>query len=277
MTRFFIYILFVFVTAACSDKTPDGCDGRTVAVTIEPYRCVVEAVAGDKWGVVTVVPKGGNPETFDPTPATMTSLSGCKAYFMVGGLGFEDAWKRTLADIYPDMPLVDTSCGISRCDDDPHLWTSPDNMIQIARNVCDAFCVLDSADSAGYKARTDSFVTLVQHDDKFIRERLAGCRDVASFVIFHPTLTYFSRLYGLNQIAIEHEGKEPSAAHIRAVVDSARRRGVETVLVQAEFDRRNAEAVASEIGAEVIVIDPLCYDWHSEMRRIAEILGGDER
>lgn len=273
MTRILIYILLVLCLPSCLGGAADGVGENTVAVTIEPYRCVVEAVAGDKWSVTTIVPKGGNPETFDPTPATMASLAGCKACFIVGGLGFEDAWVGKLAEIYPLMPVVDTSCDISRCDGDPHFWTSPDNMMQIAHNVCHAFCAIDSADSAGYKARMDSFVALVQRDDSLIRERLSGCEG-SSFVIFHPTLTYFSRLYGLNQIAIEHEGKEPSVSHIRAVVDSARRLGVNTVLVQAEFDRSNAEVIANEIAADVAVIDPLSYDWHGEMLRIAEILGG---
>ena len=42
------------------------------------------------------------------------------------------------------------------------------------------------------------------------------------------------------------------------------------VLVQSEFDSKNAVTIAGEIGARVISIDPLNYDWHTELRKIAD-------
>lgn len=265
---FYILLLAVFLTGCVSN----GETARpTLAVTIEPYRYIVEAVAGEKWEVVSIVSNGSSPETFDPTPGQMMKLGKCRAYFQVGGLGFEASWTKKIEELYPLLPIVDTSADILRVDDDPHLWTSPDNMSVIAQNICAALCRMDSADAAGYKARLQTVENAIAATDAAIRRKLANvsCR---SFLVFHPSLSYFARLYGVTQIPLEEHGKEPSAAHVKHVIDEARRRGVRNVLVQAEFDKNHALSVARELNAEVQTINPLSYDWHGEMLHVADCL-----
>lgn len=267
MSRY-IYTLLILLLISCSETVSDC---RQLSVTMEPYRYIVEAVAGDNWCVRSVVAKGANPETFDPTPSDILALSDSEVYFMVGGLGFEDAWKSRIADIHPDLRIVDTSIGVNRDKGDPHLWTSPDNVSIIAENICETLCRLDTLSAAYYRRRLGSFKKSVQRTDSIITCKLRDCRSRA-FLIFHPSLTYFSNRYGLSQIAIEHDGKEPSVFGMKSVTDSARLYGVKYILVQAEFDTRNAQAIANELGMQVVEIDPLNYDWHGEMLHIAEIL-----
>lgn len=270
MQKILLCVLFLAALLAGCAPTADA-PRPTLAVTIEPYRYIVEAVAGDAWEVVSVVPKGNSPETFDPTPGQMMKLGHCRAYFLVGGLGFEASWTSKIKEIYPRLSLVDTSAGIARVDDDPHLWTSPDNMAIVARNVCDALCSIDTAGAAGYKARLLTVEKRIADTDAAIRGKLAPlqCR---SFVVFHPSLTYFARLYGVTQIALEEHGKEPTAAHLKHIVDEARSSGIRNVLVQAEFDKEHALAIARELGAELRTINPLSYDWHAEMLHVADCL-----
>lgn len=260
-------LLLLPLLLACSS---DNSVGRGVlVVTAEPYRYVVEAVAGDGWRVESLVPKGDNPETFDPTPRDIVSLANSSAYFMVGGLGFEDAWMDRFAEMYPNLKMFDTSEGIIRADGDPHLWTSPDNMALIAKNVCSALCSIDGANADGYRARLRALDEKIAATNCYIAQRLVALKG-DTFLVFHPSLTYFARLYGLHQLSIEEEGKEPSVAHIKSIIDEAKRRSVTLVLVQSEFDSKNAVTIAGEIGARVISIDPLNYDWHTELRKIAD-------
>jgi zinc transport system substrate-binding protein len=271
MQKKFLYILFLmFLFVGCVSSTNDA-SRPTLAVTIEPYRYIAEAVAGEKWQVVTVVPKGNSPETFDPTPGQMMNLGRCSAYLLVGGLGFEASWAGKIKEMYPSLSLVDTSAGILRVNDDPHLWTSPNNMALIARNICAALCNMDTADAAGYKARLQVTEEMIAATDAAIRAKLDTLRN-RDFLVFHPSLTYFSRLYGVNQMVLEEHGKEPSAAHVKHIVDEARRRGIRNVLVQAEFDKNHAVAIAREINGTVQTINPLSYDWHSEMLHVADCL-----
>lgn len=265
-----VIIACVFSIFLCACVGKDAAD-NVLSVTIEPYRYIVETVAGDAWEVRTIVPKGNNPEAFDPTPRDIISISGSKAYFMVGDLGFENVWKERIEDMYPDMDIIDTSQGISLCGGDPHVWTSPDNVHIIAQNVCNTLCQLDKAHEADYRRRLNEFGNVLSTTDSLIRNKLSDGKEHC-FLIFHPSLTYFAQRYGLQQIAIEHEGKEPSVAHMRRVIDQAAALGVQKVLVQAEFDSKNAQAIANEIGAQVYVIDPLDYDVPAQMLHISDIL-----
>lgn len=272
--RFFAILLpAFFLLLSCAGGASN--DKSLLAVTMEPYRFIVEAVAGDDWQVVSVVPRGSSPETFDPSPARMMLLDRCKGYFAVGGLGFEQAWNAKIARMFPSLPLFDTSVGIERIDDDPHLWTSPDNMILIARNICSALCGIDTARADAYKARLQVAEAVLCGVDSTIHARVIAGVDSA-FLVFHPSLTYFARRYGLRQIALEEHGKEPSAAHMKEIIDEARRQGVRKVFVQAEFDKKHAESVARELDAEIITIDPLNYDWCGEMLRVADKLKNNE-
>jgi len=93
-----------------------------------------------------------------------------------------------------------------------------------------------------------------------------------AFMIYHPALSYFARDYGLLQISIEEEGKEPTPAHMRALIEISKIEKIGVIFVQPEFDKRNAEVVATELGARVVEINPLSYDWEKEMIHTATSL-----
>ena len=92
------------------------------------------------------------------------------------------------------------------------------------------------------------------------------------FLIYHPALTYFAADYGLEQISIEEEGKEPNPAHLKKIIDLAREKNIHLIFIQSQFDVSNAEAIAREIDGEVVQIDPLNEDWTDEMNRLIDIL-----
>lgn len=278
------------LTAACAGN-PSKTDGNgeekpVITVTIEPQRYFTEAIAGDKFNVVCMVPKGASPEAYDPVPQQLVALSESKAYFRVGYIGFEQAWMDRLTDNAPHIRLFDTSRGIDLIFDhshaaahgtnaravEPHIWTSATNARIIARNTLKALCTLDKANEAYYRARHDSLQARIQRTDSLIRERLARPGVSKAFMIYHPALSYFARDYGLKQISIEEDGKEPSPAHLKELIDLCRAEKAHVIFVQPEFDRRNAEIIAKQTGMRIVSINPLSYDWEAEMLNVAEEL-----
>jgi zinc transport system substrate-binding protein len=89
------------------------------------------------------------------------------------------------------------------------------------------------------------------------------------FMVFHPAWGYFARDYGLLQWAIEDEGKSPSPKHLKAMTDEARKRGIDRIFIQNQFERRNAEALAEALGIRVVELDPLLEDWPAMMMQTA--------
>lgn len=282
-------LLIIVLLASCnmgkSGKSQDN-EKSVIAVTIEPQRYFTEAIAGDKFDVISIVPKGSSPETYDPTPQQLVSLGDSKAYLRIGYIGFEQVWMDRLIDNTPHIQIFDTSKDIDLIlgeahnhgdhqhagGVEPHIWNSTNNALIIARNTYKALCQLDKENEAYYLNRYDSLCQRIMYTDSIIRKTLQQPGTAQSFMIYHPALSYFARDYGLQQISIEEGGKEPSPAHLKDLVDLCRQEDVRIIFIQPEFDRRNAEIIARETGTDIVPINPLSYDWEAEMLAVAQAL-----
>ena len=278
-----IYILTLFICCAC-EHTPQQSEKPVITVTLEPLRYFTEAIAGDCFEVVSMVPKGSSPESYDPTPQQLVNLSKSQAYLRIGYIGFEQAWMKKLEANYPTMKVYDTSKGVDliRAEGhwhgnhyheggvEPHIWNSTQNASVIADNIYAALCELDADHQPEYKQRLDSLKQVIARTDADVRTLLANAD--STFLIYHPALSYFARDYGLHQISIEEGGKEPSPATLKTLIETCRREGAQVIFVQQEFDQRNAQLIADELGIEIVPINPLSHDWAEEMLRVANAL-----
>jgi zinc transport system substrate-binding protein len=91
-------------------------------------------------------------------------------------------------------------------------------------------------------------------------------------MVYHPTWGYFAHEYGLQQVAIEGEGKEPSARRLIGLIDEARRDGIKVVFVQRGFPRKSAQVIADAVGGSVVIADPQERDWLGNLRRVTREL-----
>lgn len=300
--KYTVILLLAAFVAGCGGRTSQQAkenDVPVITVTLEPQRYFTEAIAGDKFKVVSMVPKGSSPETYDPIPQQLVELGRSEAYFRIGFIGFEQTWMDKLMNNTPHIQVFDTSKGIdlilnsepepekgtagenAHSHDshqghihavEPHIWNSTTNALIIARNIYQALCTLDKENEPYYLARYDSLCQHIQHTDSLIRQELAQPGTDRAFMIYHPALSYFARDYGLTQIAIEEGGKEPSPAHLKNLIDLGKEEGVHVIFVQPEFDHRNAEIIAQETNTEIVPINPLSYDWDKEMMAVAQAL-----
>ena len=278
-----IYILTLFILSACGNTTQKS-EKPILTVTLEPLRYFTEAIAGNNYEVVSMVPKGSSPESYDPTPQQLVNLSKSQAYFRIGYIGFEQAWMKKLEANCPNMKVFDTSKGIDLIRDkghwhgdhfheggvEPHVWNSTQNALIIADNIYQALCELDSTHQEDYQKRLDVLKQTIRQTDANVRTLVENAD--STFLIYHPALSYFARDYGLKQVSIEEGGKEPSPAQLKALIETCRNENVHTIFVQQEFDQRNAQLIANELGINIVSINPLSYDWVKEMIRIAEAL-----
>ena len=279
-----LYLIILIVTLGSCNQSSKKSDVPTLTVTIEPLRFFTETIAGHKYRVISMVPQGSSPETYDPTPQQLVALNQSDAYLRIGHIGFEQAWMERIKANNPHIKVFDTSEGIDfirgeghwhgnhfhQGGIEPHVWNSATNAILIAENICKSLCQLDSINQNFYQERTDSLKQIIVQTDKKIRQLLQSAD--STFLIYHPALSYFARDYGLKQISIEDNGKHPSPASLKTLIDTCRKEGVRVIFVQQEFDQHNAQLIASELGIQVIPINPLSYDWQEEMIRVAESL-----
>jgi zinc transport system substrate-binding protein len=282
----YIFLAFCLLLIGCRQKSADK--SQFISVSIEPQRYFAEKIVGDKFKVKTLVPNGGSPESFDPAPSQMLDLGKSRAYFMIGLFAFEKVRASNLSQSNPEMLLVDCSKnlidvahghgGHSHDQDghshqglDPHIWNSPETALGIAKNMLQGVIQIDPANKNLYEANYKKLEKEIYETDSIVKHKLANVK-IRQFIIYHPALSYFAKEYGLEQYTVEFQGKAPSPSQMVELVNESKKKGIKTVFVQPEFDRKNAEVLAKEIGANVVEINPLAYDWKEEMVKIAEAL-----
>lgn len=252
----------------------------TVTVTIPPYQYFVNKIAGDKVDVNVMVSNGNNPETYEPNAQQMMELSNSALYLKVGSIGFEQTWMKKLQDNAPDMKVIDTSVGIKPAQTpggniDPHVWMSCKNARIIASNIFKALCQLEPENKTFFQKNYQQLLSSIDRQDSIIRKSFKDNPEmVRKFVIYHPILTYFARDYQLEQLAIEEEGREPSAAQLKSLIERARKQKIRYCLIQAEFANRNTTTFIKESQTKAMDINPLQADWANAMKEVSLAVQG---
>lgn len=241
----------------------------SVLVTVTPQAFFVDRIAGARVSTSILVPVGRSPHTFEPTPTQMIEAATADVYFTIG-LPFELGILSRISDMNPDMTVVSTQAIEEEHDhgSDPHTWMDPGLALAQADAICDALVMIDPPGAEAYRANMDSLRTELLMLDEELAAALEPCRG-KSFFVFHPAFGHFADAYGLEQVAIESEGKEPSARELAELIETASLEGVSAIFVQPQHPARSAQTFADEMGATIVIIDPLAYDYPESLRKIA--------
>lgn len=266
--------LVYLLALACSGPPPEApaADDRIpVAVSVPPQAYFVDRIGGDRVDVEVLIPPGTSPHTFEPAPRQLMALSRARLYVKVGHPAFPFEKKHLDARLERDagLEVVDLAAGIAdHGETDPHVWLSPETAAVTARHIAQALARLDPAHADLFEANLATFLADVEALDQELRTAFAGLAH-RSFVVQHPAWGHFAARYGLEQIAVESDGKEPGPAALVALIERTRKEGVRVVFVQQGIADRGARTLAREIGAEVVAVDPLAFDWLENLRRVA--------
>lgn len=260
-----------------------------VAVSIPPQKYFVQMIGGDHVTVEVLVPANAEPETYEPTPRQIARLSKVDLYMKIG-VPLEQAWLKRFTAANPHMFVVDTAHGIERMPMlqhdhdhdhghssetglDPHIWLSPVLVRIQAMNIRDALIKADPEHAADY---LQGYAKLARKIDQVDSDILQSLVDhplrQTRFIVFHPAFGYFAAAYGLTQVPIEIEGKEPGPRQLGELIAFAKKNDIKVVFIEPQFAQKAAKTIADSIGGEVVTIDPLQEDWPAGMEAIATAL-----
>lgn len=273
----------VMMAACAGGSKADREEARVITVSILPQKYFLEKIVGDRFDVKCMLDKGGNPETYEPSMSYMMNLEKSDAYFLMGNIGFELSIRSKIKEYNPDIKVCDVSEGIELisgshhfdADDkegiDPHTWTSVANARVIIKNMLDDVVELDPEHKAEYESNYRDFDRELSEFQDSIALRLQPVKGEA-FVVWHPSLSYFARDYGLEQISLEYDGKEVPVKYMEKKVAYAVSRKPSVFFFQKGMDTNQARTVNAQIGTRLVEINPLGYDWKSEIMKIADAL-----
>ncbi len=277
-----LLLMLTFLGSCQPGKKAGGKD--VITVSILPQKTFVEKIAGDDFKVNVLIPPGASPATHTLLPAQLKDISRSVAWFRIGNIGFEYAWKDKISQANSNMRVYDLSEGLDlitsgkgKCHGgvmhgvNPHTWLSPAEVKKMAKRIRDVLSELNPGGAQKYQARYLIFMKEIDRLDMQIKALLKGYKG-NTIITFHPSFSYFARDYGLNQASLEADGKEPTPKHIKEVVDLARAKNIKVIYIQAEFDHSHARLFADEIGGRVVQLSPLDPDWANNLLNMAKIM-----
>lgn len=285
----------VVLTAAIS--VPGRAAPIDVAVTLEPEAFFVERVGGAEVRIQVLVGPGQCAETYEPTAKQMARLSSSRIYFAIG-MPMEETLLPRLRANQPALAVVDIREGIPtrqfepdlldpvqengvaesvddhahhdhlHAGEDPHVWLNPRHAKVMTANVVAAFVRIDPARAAEYQSRAQALLAELDSLDAEVANLLAPVRG-RDLLVYHPFYGYLADAYGLRQVPIEVGGFKPGSKYLTRVVERAGRDGGKAVFGQEGAATASAETVAREIGASVVLLDPMSRDYVANLRRMA--------
>lgn len=257
-----------------------------VFVSILPQKYFVERIGGENVDVSVLVGPGQSPTTYEPLPKQMAALAETTLYFRIG-VPFESAWIDRIQGLNPKLKIVDTREGISlraidrtrvaepstRKDEvlDPHIWLDPLLVKMQAETIYNELAGLDPENGELYKNNLEGFQLELDQLHWELGETLGGLLS-KKVMVFHPAWGYLFDRYGLEQLPIEHEGKEPGPKALAELTELAQKEGIQVIFLEAQKPTETALAVANAVGAELVVLDPLAEDYFANLRLIADTI-----
>ena len=251
-----------------------------IFVSITPQKYFVERIGGNDVKVEVMVKPGESPATFNPNPKKMSRLANSKLYFSIG-VPFERIWISRLKAIQPDLKFISLNqnlglkikSGYSQNKKDPHIWLSP---LLVKNMVTEIEVALSKEKPEREEFFKINHIALAQELDildQEIRDILANGK-TRSFMVFHPAWSYFAEAYGLEQISIEHNGKEPGPRTLQEIINRGKKFNIKTIFVQKQFGLSVAKKIAKMIGATIQEMDPLAENYFENMRQTAKAISG---
>jgi manganese/iron transport system substrate-binding protein len=235
-----------------------------LATSIRPIADLVQNVGGDRVSVVALVPPGGEPEDYDPTPADAAAISRARVFF-ANGLGLE-TYLGNLAQAVgnPQLEVVTLADGLptiagfgqgTDAGGNPHLWLDPQNASHYVDVVQQTLDRIDPQNAATYDANAVAYKAKLQQLDAAIQQQVGALPpERRVLVTTHDAYPYFAQRYGFTYLAVisANPDAEPSAQEYAALVKTVQAQQVKAVFGEAGFSERTIAQLASDTGATFV-------------------------
>lgn len=297
-TSLILVILSFLFTVSCTSKQTDvkKTGHLKVTVSILPQKFIVEHIGKEKVIVNVMVPPAASPETYEPEPKKMMELKESAIYFLIG-MPFESSSFEKIKDEYKNLIFLKMHERIKlkgsnsahgghdhqhhhhhhedgfNCDHhlDPHFWLDPAYLIILSENAASGLIKADP-DNREFYVRN---LTALKREIQTLHDELVDIfKDSRgkSFVVYHPAWGYFAERFGIKQVAIETEGKEPSASEMAKQIDFIKKNGVKHIFSQPSSPETVINSISSQTGATITIIDPLKENVLENIKESAHVI-----
>ncbi len=250
-------------------------EALVVASSIAPVSSLIKDIGGKNVDVLTVVEAGASPHSYEPKVSQMRKLERAKLYFAIG-VEFERAWLRRFQSQNSTLKIIHLDKGIKKIKvgsrENPHIWLSLPNLLIISQKIFDSLVEADPKNSKIYTQNFKKLQSDIKNLHQTISNSLSKLEKGSSFMVFHPSWSYFARDYNLKELPVEVDGKEPKPSQLIKLIKIAKKEHIKTIIAQPEFSTKSANILARELGIEVLKLSPLNPDWRATFETLSKAI-----
>lgn len=276
-----LLVLAVALSAGCKrEDVARSSSPPQIVASFFPLYDFARALAGTNFHVVCLTPAGGDPHAMEASPKLARSVADAQLVLLLG-LGM-DGWVEKLAANERKTRISVASLGISpkrvgksalvefaegshgghthehdANEMDPHVWLDPVLAQQIVQRIADEMISVAPQHRADVEARRDAYLRELRRLHELFTAELADVKR-RQLVTFHGAFAYLFARYKLETVGVIElfPGDEPSAAHLRKLVDLMRQLKMKVIFAEPQLPDRPAQVIAKEIGGRVERLDP---------------------
>jgi len=248
-----------------------------IVVSVLPQKTFVKAIGKDKVNISVMVKPGSSPHTYEPKPSQMKNISKADIYFSIG-VEFEKVWLNKFKNQNKDMIISDCSSSIKKeyikehNHLDPHIWTSPNNVKIIVKNILDKLIFLDPKNKDFYTKNYKEYIRKIDILNQNIENILSNLPKNSKFMVFHPAWGYFAKQFNLTQVAIEIDGKSPKPKDMIKIIQQAKKQNIKAIFTAPEFSQKASKQIAKQLNIKVIQVSPLNPKWEQNLLNLAKAI-----
>ncbi|MBT5855651.1 zinc ABC transporter solute-binding protein [bacterium] len=269
-----------------------------VLVSIPPYQEWVSAIGQENVVVSTLLPANVSPEVTDIRPSMIRQLTHADMIVLNGSLPVEQAIIRVLVDRKISVPILLLGKrmqirgkksmqihGMSNLrvqvgnhhpnhhhhHQDPHHWLALSHVMKQVRFIGEVLEKELPANAETLVSNKTHYLSHLKSMDQSFRDRLAPYQD-RYILTYHGSLGRFAEDYGLHQLSIESDGKEPTIRQLRTLITTAKKNKIKTVYTQNQFKSETAIVVAKRLRGALVPFSPLRSDYSQMMNDIIQMI-----
>lgn len=252
---FFVSAIATVIQVRNKTQLPTPSGKPSIVTSFYPLYFFTKEITGDDILVTNITPAGSEPHDYEPTAQQIAAMEQSDLILIQGGK-FE-AWGDNVHSTYADkvVPILENSLPQQA---DPHTWLDPVMVENEIQKISQAIQQIDPSGTAMYQQRTQTLLAQVSALHTQYQNGFASCQR-QDFITSHAAFGHLAKRYNLNQLSISgiSPDQEPTAKDMAEIVTFARDHNVEYIFFESLVSPKLAETIASEVGAQTLVLDPI--------------------
>ncbi|RMG86921.1 MAG: metal ABC transporter substrate-binding protein [Bacteroidetes bacterium] len=228
---------------------------KRVVATASIFADMAKNIAGDHLDIQTIVPIGGDPHIYEPTPAD-AQLVARADLILKNGLTFEGWLNKLIEHSASHAKVALITKGIDPIQSkkyknatDPHAWMAPSNGLIYIENIKNALIELDPDNREVYEFNYGVYRQQMEDLDKWVEQEIQKIPEQRRILITsHDSFHYFGRRYGIRLesvlgISTQAEAQTSDIVRLNKVI---RENKVPAVFIETTINPKFLEQLAKD-------------------------------